>query len=159
MWISQSCFSLGFLSQNSLWKLSTFHGYKGYLYWSEKGMRRVNFSITEWIGDLASRLDWVVSPSCEITKWPDWTFLPVLLQLAWRFSFSTCFTHVHLLAAYKSWATREIQPQVPTSLHIFEHFFILSHTLALHDFHLNTGLLIAKLQANLARNKANKMVD
>ena len=27
--MSQSCFSLGFLSQNSLWKLSTFHGYKG----------------------------------------------------------------------------------------------------------------------------------
>ena len=41
------------LSQNSLWKLSIFHGYKGYLYWSEKGMRRVSFSITEWIGNLA----------------------------------------------------------------------------------------------------------
>ena len=27
--MSQSCFSLGFLSQNSLWKLSTFLGYKG----------------------------------------------------------------------------------------------------------------------------------
>ena len=24
-----------------------FHGYKGYLYWSEKEMRRVSFSITE----------------------------------------------------------------------------------------------------------------
>ena len=39
------------------------------------------------------------------------------------------------------------------------HFFTLSHTLPLHDSHLNTGLLIAKIQANLARNKANKMVD
>ena len=27
--MSQSCFSLGFLSQNSLWKFSTFRGYKG----------------------------------------------------------------------------------------------------------------------------------
>ena len=27
--MSQSYFSLGFLSQNSLWKLSTFRGYKG----------------------------------------------------------------------------------------------------------------------------------
>ena len=27
--ISQSCFSLGFLSQNSLWKLSKIRGYKG----------------------------------------------------------------------------------------------------------------------------------
>ena len=31
-WMSQSCFSLEFLSQNSLWKLFTFRGYKGYLY-------------------------------------------------------------------------------------------------------------------------------
>ena len=29
LWMSQSCFSLGFLSQNSLWKLSIFRGYKG----------------------------------------------------------------------------------------------------------------------------------
>ena len=36
-------FSLGFLSQYSLWKLSIFCGYKGYLYWSENGMRRVRF--------------------------------------------------------------------------------------------------------------------
>ena len=55
--------------------------------------------------------------------------------------------------------TREIQPRVPASLHKFEQFFTLSHTLPLHDSHLNTGLLIAKIQANLSRNKANKMVD
>ena len=70
LWMSQSCFSLGFLSQNSLWKLFIFCGYKQYLYWSEKGMWRVNFSITEWIGDLVSRLDWVASPSRELTEWP-----------------------------------------------------------------------------------------
>ena len=33
-------------------------------------------------------------------------------------------------------------PRVPTSLHNFEHFFTLSHTLPLHDSHLNTGLLL-----------------
>ena len=157
--MSQSCFSLGFLSQNSLWKLSTFRGYKGYLYWSDYGMRRVSFSKTEWTGDLASRLDWVASSSCELTEWPVWTFCPVVLQLAWRFSFSACFTRVHLLAACKPRPTREIQPRVPASLHSLEHSFTLSHTLPLHDSHLNTGLLIAKLQANLAQNKANKMVD
>ena len=27
--MNQSCFSLGFLSQNFLWKLSIFRGYKG----------------------------------------------------------------------------------------------------------------------------------
>ena len=140
---------------NSLWKLSIFHGYKGYLYWSEKGIRRVSFSMTEWTGDLASRLNWVASPSCELTEWPIWTFCPVVLQLAWRFS----FTRVHLLVACKPRATHEIQPWVLVSLHSLNHFFRLPYALPLHDSHLNIGLLIAKLQANLAWNKANKIVD
>ena len=70
-----------------------------------------------------------------------------------------CLARVQLLAACKLRATCEIQSWVPTSLHNLEHFFTLSHTLPLHDSHLNTGLLIAKIQASLARNKANKMVD
>ena len=56
-------------------------------------------------------------------------------------------------------ATHEIHSRDPTSLHNLEHFFTLSHSLSLHESHLNTRLLIAKIQANLARNKANKMVD
>ena len=51
------------------------------------------------------------------------------------------------------------QSRVLATLHNLEHFFTFSHTLPLHDSHLNTGLLIAKIQANLARNKVNKMVD
>ena len=70
-----------------------------------------------------------------------------------------CLARVQLLAACKPRVTRKIQSRVLASLHNLEHFFTLSHTLTLHDSHLNTGLLIAKLQANLARNKANKMVD
>ena len=50
-------------------------------------------------------------------------------------------------------------PRVPVSLHNLEKFFTLSHTLPLHDSHLNIGLLIAKIQTNLAQNKANKMVN
>ena len=49
--------------------------------------------------------------------------------------------------------------RVPASLHSLEHFFTFSHTLPLHDSHLNIGLLIAKLQVNFAQNKANKVVD
>ena len=49
--------------------------------------------------------------------------------------------------------------RVFVSLHNLEYFFTLSHSLPLHDSHLNIGLLIAKIQANLIRNKANKMVD
>ena len=52
-----------------------------------------------------------------------------------------------------------VKPRVSASLHNLEHFFTLSHSLPLHDSHLNTGLLIAKIQENLAWNKANKIVD
>ena len=44
-------------------------------------------------------------------------------------------------------------------LHTLEYFFTLSHSLPLQESHRNTGLLIAEIQANLARNKANKIVD
>ena len=57
LWMSQSCFSLGFLTQYSLWKLSIFRGYEGYLYLCVFGMRRVSFSKTELAGGLASPLD------------------------------------------------------------------------------------------------------
>ena len=52
-----------------------------------------------------------------------------------------------------------VQLRVSASLHNLKHFFIPSHSLPLHDSRLNTGLQIAKIQANLTRNKANKMVD
>ena len=152
--MSQSCLSLEFFSQNSLKKLSTFRKYKGYLYWCVFGMRRVNFSQTEWSGNLASRLDWVASSSPELTAWPAWDFCPVVQQLTWLFSSSACFTCVHPLATCQPWASRK-----PTDLHTFKLFFTLSHTLPLHDSHLNIGFLNAELEANLARNKGNKMVD
>ena len=44
-------------------------------------------------------------------------------------------------------------------MHTFEFFFILSHTLLLHDSHLNTRFLNAELQANLSHTKANKMIE
>ena len=44
-------------------------------------------------------------------------------------------------------------------LHTLEHFFTLSYSLPLQESHLNIGLLIVEIQANLARNKVNKMID
>ena len=44
-------------------------------------------------------------------------------------------------------------------MHTSELFFTLSHTLPLRDSHLNIGFLNVELQANLAQNKANRMVD
>ena len=123
--MNQSCFSLGFLSQNSLWKLSIFHGYKGHLYWSEKGMQRVSFSIIEWTGDLASWLDWVASSSRELTEWPVWTFCHVVLQLAWQFNFSACFTCVHLLVACKP---RDLATRSCFTAQSWGFLYTLSHT-------------------------------
>ena len=77
----------------------------------------------------------------------------VILQLL------ACLARVHHSGGLQPRATREIQPRVLASLHKLEQFFTLFHTLPLHDSHLNTRLLIAKIQANLAPNKANKMVD
>ena len=154
LWMSQSCFSLEFLSQYSLWKLSTFCGYKGYLYWGENGMRRVRFFKIELASDLDSQLDWVASSKREVTKQSVCTFCPVVLQLAWCFNFWHAW---HMCDIWRLAAASHLW--VPASLHNLEHFFTLSHSLPLHESHLNTRLLISKIQENLARNKANKMVD
>ena len=73
--------------------------------------------------------------------------------------FLACLARVQHSGGLQSRATCEIQSRVPASLHNLEQFFTISHTLPLHDSHLYTGLLITKIQANLAQNKANKMVD
>ena len=52
-----------------------------------------------------------------------------------------------------------VQLRVSASLHNLEYFFTFFHSLPLHDSHLNTRLLIAKIQVNLTWNKANKMID
>ena len=122
-------------------------------------MWQVSFSQTGCSGDLTLRLGWVASSSCEQMAWPVWDFCPVVQQLTWLFNFWHASHVCNILVACKPRATREIQPWVPVSLPNLEQFFILSHILPLHDSHLNTWLLIAKIQANLAWNKANNMVD
>ena len=108
------------------------------------------FGLTTWLShEFQSRGNWTASLyflSCS-------GLAGMTLQLL------ACLAPVQLLAACKLPATCEIQSRVPVSLHNLEHFFTLSHTLPSHDSHLNIGLLIAKIQANLTRNKANKMVD
>ena len=162
MWrlcMNQSCFSLGFLSQNSLWKLSQNRGYKGIYIVGWEGMWKVSFSQTGCSGDLTSQLGWVASSNREQMAWPAWDLCLVVQQLARLFSFWHAWHMCNFLVACKLRATRKIQSQVSASLHNLKQFFTLSHTLLLHDSHLNTGLLIAKIQANLAWTKVNKMVD
>ena len=65
---------------------------------------------------------------------------------------------LHMCASFGDLPTAS-QSRGPVELHTFELFFTLSHTLPLHDSHLNTGFLNAELQANLAWKKANKMIE
>ena len=110
-----------------------------------------------WRLDLATRL------SCEFKpRAKDLTSLGLLSYSATAsatLQLLACLARVHHSNGLQPRATREIQPRVLVSLYNLEQFFTLSHTLPLHDSHLNTGLLIAKIQANLAWNKANKMVE
>ena len=48
------------------------------------------------------------------------------------------------------------QSQGPAELHTLELFVTLSHTLSLHDSHLNIGFLNAELQANWHEIKPTK---
>ena len=98
LWMSQSCFSLGFFSQNSLWKLSTFRGYKGIYSKVYEECEMLGFKQTRHSGDSASRLERVMSLSRELTAWPDWKLCPVVLQLAWPFS-SPCMLHTCAILA------------------------------------------------------------
>ena len=77
----------------------------------------------------------------------------VMLQLL------ACLARVLPLAACSRESPARSSRESLFFLHILEHFFTLSHSLPFQESHLNTGLLIAEIQANLARNKTKKMVD
>ena len=122
-------------------------------------MRRVSYNQTGHFGNSTSRLERVTSLSCELTAWPDWMFCPVVQQLAWPFS-SPCMLHTcAILATCQLRASREIQSWGSSWVHTSWAFFTLSHTLPLHNSHLNIGYLIAKLQENLALDKTNTWLN
>ena len=64
-------FSLGFLSQNYLQKLTTFHEYKGIYSSVYEECEKLVFIQTGHSGDLTSRLERVASLSCKLTTQPD----------------------------------------------------------------------------------------
>ena len=61
-----------------------------------------------------------------------------------------CLPRVQLLAACNRGLPTRSSHESLFFLHTLEHFFILSHSLPLQESHLNTGLLITEIQANLA---------
>ena len=152
-------FSLEFLSQNSLWKLSLNRGYKGIYIVGWEGMWNVIFCQTGCSGGLTSRLGWFARSSREQTAWPAWNFCPTVNS--WRDASASSMLGVCASIWRLAAASHLRNPAASPCFfaHIWVIFHTLSHTLPLHDSHLNTGFLIVKIQANLAWNKANKMVD
>ena len=150
--MSQSCFSLGFFSQNFLWKLSTICGYKGYLYWCVFGMWKFRFvtnrviwrlGLTTWLSreseQRANCLARLEILSCSAPAGATLQ-LPCMLH--------TCASFGDLLAARSS-------REALLSAHSWV-FFTFSYTLPLYEFHLNTGFPNAELQTNWYGIKSTK---
>ena len=156
--MNQSCFTLGFLSQNFSGSSLSFVGIRGIYTRVRMECETSGFSKTGLARGLATWLDWVARSSREITERLVVLFCPVVLQLAWLFN----FWHAWHVCCFWRLATASNSRDLDVRLCFLAHswaFNTLSHLLPLQQTHLNTGLLIAEIQANLARNKANKMVE
>ena len=119
-------FSLGFLSQNSLWMLSLNHGYKGIYIVGWEGMWKVIFFQIGCSGSLTSWLGWVASLNCEQTTWPAWDFCPVVNSLHNASATSmlgTCASIWRLAAASHS-------RNLAASPCLFAHTWAILHTLS-----------------------------
>ena len=138
--MSQSCFSLGFLSQNSLWRLSTFRGYKG-IY--SRVYEECQESVTTKQDVLVIRAcNWNESRANYLAK------LEVLSYNATAGMTLQLLLHASHVCHFGDLAVAS-QSQDSLELHTSQ-ISSLSHTLPLHNSYLDTGYLIAKLQANLA---------
>ena len=145
MWINQSCFSLEFLSPNSLWKLFTFHGYKGIYSRVWDGMWKVTFQHNGVYWRVSLQLGWVASYQTR----PDCIFCPIMIQLSWPFIFLHASHVCFILVSHQSRVSRESNHESPSCCTLLiksSH----SHTQFLHYSHLNTRFLNAELQVNLA---------
>ena len=150
LWMNQSCFSLKILSGSSL----SFVGIKGIHTRMRMECEESGFSKQGWLVAWLSR---------EFQPWDNRTATCPILSCSALASMTlqlfSCLARVQLPAACNRELPTRSNCESLFFLHILEHFFTLSHSLPLQEPHLNTGLLIAEIQANLARNKANKMVD
>ena len=111
----------------------------------------------------SSRLGLVAWLSREFQPRGNWTASCPILSCSAPASITlqllACLARVQLLAACSHESPVRSSCESLFFLHNLEHFFTLSHSLPLQESHITTGLLIAKIQANLVRNKANKIVD
>ena len=103
-----------------------------------------------------SRLDWVQPRGNWMASCP---ILSCSVPAGMTLQLLACLACVQLLAACSRELPSRSSHEFLFFLHTLEHFFTLSHSLPLEESHLNIGLLIAEIQANLAWNEPNKMVD
>ena len=142
--MGQSYFSLRFLSQNSLWKLSQNRWYKCiYIYIYSRVRRNVKSQF--FPNRVFWRLDLAIGLSREFKPRANGLASLGLLSCS-----ATASATLQLLAClarvqHSGGSQAASHSRVPVSLHNLVQFFTLSHTLPLHDSHLNTGLLIAKI--------------
>ena len=141
--MNQSCFSLGFHSQNSLWKLSFFRGYKGLLEWEWNVKSQV------FQNRAGSRLNLIAWLSREFQPRGNWTASCPILSCSAPASMTlqllACLPREQLLVACSCESPARSNRKSLFFLHTLEHLFTLSHSLPLQESHLNTGLLIAEI--------------
>ena len=137
------------LSKFSL-NLSTFRGYKGIYSSVCEECEKTFFCKTGHSGDSVLRVVWVASLSRELIARPDCQFLSCSTPVVGLFIFLYA-SHVwhfgELLVASHSRDLVERNLQMRIHLNLFTH----SHTQPLHNFHLNTGYLIAKITSKFGK--------
>ena len=149
-WVSLSKFSLealfllwvkGVLIMGREWNV------KSQAFQNRAGLR---LGLAAWLSrEFQPRGNWMASCPILSCSAPAGMMLQLLACLACVFPLAACRRESPAKSSHKSLFF----------LHTLELIFTLSHSLPLQESHLNTGLQITKIQANLARNKANKMVD
>ena len=115
----------------------------------ESGFSKQGWRVAWLSHEFQSRGNWTANCPILSSSAP----VGVTLQLL------ACLARVQLLAACSRESPTRSNRESLFFLHTLEHFFTLSHSLPLQESHLNTRLLIAEIQANLTRNKANKLVN
>ena len=128
MWRNQSCFSLGFLSQNSLWKFSTFCGYKDIYSRVWDGMWKVIFQQNKIHWRVTYNWDELRVPVASYQTRLDYAFCVVVIQLACLFIFLHASHMCFILTSYHSRVSRKSSCESPScctlwikSLHSFTH--------------------------------------
>ena len=101
------------------------------------------------------RLGLVTRMSCEFESRANY---PARLEVLFYSTIAGVTLQLPLHASHMCHSSNSPVTRPFLSAHIWV-FFTLSHTLPLHNSHLNIGYLIAKLQANLVRNKTNTWLN